>query len=201
MNDAIATSLLPRRNRHCVQAGRHRLADRKNDLYETPTCAVEALLAAQPLPHRIWEPACGPGAIARVLRAHGHDVFASDLIDYNSHDQNASRIDFLLERAPPSGYDCIVTNPPYRLADDFVRHATDLVGTVVMLLRLAFLEGQGRTDILENKGLARVLVFRKRLPMMHRADWQGPQASSSTAFAWFIWQRDHHGPPSLSRIG
>jgi len=44
------------------------LRDRGNDLYETPECATLALLRVEQLPKRIWEPACGRGAIVRVLR-------------------------------------------------------------------------------------------------------------------------------------
>ena len=39
-----------------TQAGRHRYADRGLDFYETPACATEALLRAEPLPHGIFEP-------------------------------------------------------------------------------------------------------------------------------------------------
>jgi hypothetical protein len=61
--------------------GRAPLRDRANDLYETPECATLALLHAEKVPRRIWEPACGPGAILSVLRAHGHDVLASDHLE------------------------------------------------------------------------------------------------------------------------
>jgi len=47
---------------HSCQVQRHTYAERGNDLYETPTVAVEALLRIEQLPHRIWEPACGRGA-------------------------------------------------------------------------------------------------------------------------------------------
>src|SRR5262245_47430653 len=113
----------------------HTLKERGHDLYETPECAVEALLGAEALPRFCWEPACGRGAIARVLRRRGRHVLATDLVDYGS---------------------------------------------------------QGR--------LARVHVFRSRLPMMHRAGWSGPRASSAIAFAWFVWDRDHAGPAELHRI-
>jgi hypothetical protein len=58
-----------------------------------------------------------------------------------------------------------------------------------MLLRLAFLESERRSAILESGWLTRVHVFRKRLPMMHRVGWNGPRASSALAFAWFCWDR------------
>jgi hypothetical protein len=57
-------------------SGRAPLRDRCNHLYETPECATLALLRAEKLPKRIWEPACGRGAIVTVLRTHGHDLVA-----------------------------------------------------------------------------------------------------------------------------
>jgi hypothetical protein len=75
-----------------------------------------------------------------------------------------------------------------------------LVPKVVMLLRLAFMESERRRPILDNGTLARVFVFRKRLPMMHRHDWEGPKANSGMAFAWFVWDRNHSGPTELRRI-
>src|SRR5262249_14628842 len=41
--------------------------------------------------------------------------------------------------------------------------------------------------------------FARRLPMMHRANWDGPMASSAIAFAWFVWSRDHKGTTLLQR--
>ena len=179
--------------------GRAPLRERRNDLYETPECATLALLHVERLPRRIWEPAAGRGAIVRVLRAHGHEVVASDLIDYGEP-IHFSRRDFLLEHKAPQGCECILTNPPFSLAEEFVAHALDLCPRVIMLLRLAFLEGERRRGILEDRGLARVHVFRRRLPMMHRAGWQGPRASSAMAFAWFVWDRAHTGPAILNRV-
>ena len=57
---------------------RHPDSARGNDLYETPEVATLALLRAEPLPRTILEPACGPGAIVRVLRGAGHRVIATD---------------------------------------------------------------------------------------------------------------------------
>jgi hypothetical protein len=159
--------------------------------------AVEALLRVESIPHCIWEPAAGPGAIVRLLRDHGHAVIASDLIDYgNLHFAR----DFLGEIGAPTGCEAIVTNPPFKLAERFVEHALWLCPLVIMLLRLAFLESERRCHILENRGLARVHVFRKRLPMMHRAGWEGRKANSGMAFGWFVWSRAHTGPAIINRI-
>ena len=101
--------------------------------------AVEALLRVLTLPRgAIWEPAYGRGAIANVLRAHGHHVVCSDLIDYGTDPTAIHGMDFLKTTKVPDGVGCIVTNPPYMLANEFTAHALKLCPNVVMLLRLAF---------------------------------------------------------------
>lgn len=177
--------------------GRAPLSERGSDCYETPPEATRALLRAERLPVYIWEPAAGRGAIVDVLREQGHSVYASDLIDYGIPAQQAAR-DFLMEWKPPLACDCIVTNPPFKLVDKFVRKALELVPKTYMLLRLAYLESAGRDDILDK--LTRVHVFKNRLPRMHRDGWEGPKASSTIAFAWFVWEHEHQGPITLSRI-
>jgi hypothetical protein len=188
---------------HSCQARRAPFSERGDDLYETPACAVEALLRVEKLPHRIWEPACGRhGNIVNVLRAAGHQVVATDLVDYGQPFTPPAyfRVDFLMERKAPEGTGAIVTNPPYRLAEQFVAHALQLCPRVVMLLRLAFLESERRRGILENRGLARVHLFRRRLPMMHRDGWTGRKATSAIPFAWFVWDGCHTGPTTIQRI-
>ena len=113
------------------------------------------MLSVERIPGCVWEPACGPGAIVRVLRAHGHHVVATDLVDYDLADQEESGWDFLLERQLPIGVEAIVTNPPFKLADAFVAHALDLCPKVIMLLRFAFLEGKRPAPILDGGKLAR----------------------------------------------
>jgi hypothetical protein len=182
---------------HSCQVQRHTYDERGFDLYETPAVAVEALLRVEQIPHRIWEPAAGRGAIVRVLRDHGHAVIASDIHNYG----NLLFVsDFLAQERLPAGCEAIVTNPPFRLAEEFVAHALELAPLVIMLLRLAFLESERRCRILEGRGLARVHVFRKRLPMMHRDQWVGRKANSGMAFAFFVCDRNHKGPTTIDRI-
>jgi hypothetical protein len=179
------------------------LRARGHDCYESPPEAVHALMEHESLPRRIWEPACGPGAIVKVLRAAGHIVKASDLKDYGCPDSEV-RIDFLMEHAIPAETTTIITNPPYMIANAFTWHALQLVPRIYMLLPLAFLEG-GQRDwrrdrLLDDGYLARVLLFRERLPMMHRHGWEGPHATSSRAYAWFCWDRAYRGPIITKRI-
>jgi hypothetical protein len=182
---------------------RHAHKARGFDLYETPPEAVQALLAHEELPHRLWEPACGPGAIVRVLRGHGHHVHATDLNDWGCPDSQA-KIDFLMERRALAGVEAIITNPPYMIATAFVAHAVSLARRVYMLLPLQFLEGgqrNPRRDALIDGGqLSHVMLFRERLPMMHRYGWEGKQASSTRCYAWFVWDQTYKGATIAERI-
>lgn len=176
------------------------LFERGDDFYATPEPAVWALIRHKPLPSVIWEPACGDGAIVRPLRAAGHRVIATDLVDWGCPDSKP-RIDFLMEKSAPQGVQAIITNPPFKLAEEFVAQARRLCPLVIMLLRLAFLESERRRSLLDEGDLARVYVFRKRLPFMHRHDYTGPKrGNSGMAFAWFVWDRDHASGTILERI-
>jgi hypothetical protein len=186
---------------------RHPHSERGLDPHQTALPAIEALLRVEPIPHRVWEPA-GRGVIVGVLRDHGHAVIASDICDYGFPLHFIA--DFLTQTQMPTGCEAIVSNPAYQIAAKFIAHALKLSPLVIMLLHLAFYEagelGNKRLDrhlrslVLDSGSLARIHVFRKRLPMMHRDEWAGRKANSGMAFAWYVWERSHVGPPTIGRI-
>ena len=184
-----------------TQSKRHPLKERGADLYETPPCAIQALLQVETLPPVIWEPCAGPGSIVTHLRQAGHHVIAQDLYDWDCPDCQTG-LDFLSADIEdvPSDIGAIVTNPPFKDAAAFVRKARDLCPKVIMLVRLAFIESVGRADILDEGDLARIYVFANRLPMMHRHGWQGNRSTSAVPFAWFVWDAEHAGPTHIRRI-
>src|SRR3546814_8432653 len=53
----------------------------RDDFYPSPRSATLALLSVERFEGTIWEPACGNGAISRVLEEQGHEVVSTDLID------------------------------------------------------------------------------------------------------------------------
>jgi hypothetical protein len=175
------------------------LSERGLDLYETPPVALKALLAVEGLPRRIWEPAAGRGAIVEVLASRGYDVVASDIADYGYNLD--FRRDFLATRVAPVNCGCIVTNPPFSLATEFVEHGLNLCQRVVVLGRLAFLESERRSSIMDTGMLARLYVFKNRIPMMHADGWTGPRIrNSAVPYAWYSFDRDHDGPTTVHRI-
>lgn len=163
----------------------------KDDFYRTPDNAVHALLDAEPFTGKVWEPACGDGAICKVLEQRGFDVVATDLVDrgYGSPGEN-----FLLSTRR---CDNIITNPPYNLGEEFVHHAlTQTTGKVAMLMKLAFLEGAKRKQMYKSTPIKRVLVFSKRLTMARNGE-DEKYSSGMIAFAWFVWEHGYRGEPTL----
>ena len=167
-----------------------------DDFYATPKSAIEQLLAVESFEGRIWEPACGDGAISRVLLEYGYDVSSSDLVDRG---YGSSGIDFLFALNPGCwAISNIVTNPPYTLATEFVRHALQITsGKVAMLLKIGFLEGPTREDV--NKHLARVWVIRRRITFLKNGyELNRSQGKGGIhTYAWFIFSHEHNGPVSL----
>ena len=164
----------------------------KDDWYPTPEIATRRLLDVEMFDEQIWEPAAGDGAIAKVLKTACYDVISSDLNDYGYCE---SGIDFLLEQKRAA--DHLVSNPPYKLAEEFIRHAIDLgVDKHAWLLRLSFLEGQKRYQrLFQDFPPIRVHVFSQRLTI-----WRGDQEISSSgtvAYAWFVWRATYTGSPQL----
>ena len=170
-------------------ASRHALADRGDDLYETPACCVSAAFDAGVFCDAgsiIWDPCAGRGGMSRELVRLGFTVIPQDLVAYPGADDGiATGIDFLMERAAPEGVTSIIMNPPYKLADQFIRHGLTLVPRVYALLRAMAIEGSGRADLIDGH-LRHYWVGIDRPPAMHREGWAGNKLTNSGApFAWF----------------
>jgi hypothetical protein len=181
--------------RHRTNAGRHP-RDGRLDLHETPAPVTRALLQLERdfLPRRLWEPCVGRGAIARELEAAGFEVRSSDIADYG-YPGAISGLDFLAvgpDHPIRCDVDGVVTNGPFYLCGHsapLIQRAIKLVPYVALLLRLAFLEDHEPPRRKLTSSVSRVHIAARRLPMMHRDGWDGPRETSSTAYAWIIWDR------------
>lgn len=166
----------------------------EHDFYPTPAEAVHALLDREEFAGSIWEPACGDGAICRVLAERGYtDLVATDLVDrgYGEFDH-----DFFTS---PYRADNIVTNPPYTLAQEFIEKSlARTTGKVAMLCKLQFLEGAKRKKMFESTPLKSVYVFSKRLTMTRNGEKM--KNSGMIAFCWLVWEHGHEGGPTLGWI-
>lgn len=173
-----------------------RLADSNGpDFFPTPAWATHALIAHENFQGSIWEPACGDGAMSEVLKLTGKHVISSDLYDRG---YGTPGFDFLKGQCSPPAAN-VVTNPPFRLAEEFVRQALKTIsrtGKAAFLLRLAFLEGAGRAKgLFKEHPVSRIWVFSERITFYPP---DTPVAGGGTmAYAWFVWDRTHTGPPEI----
>lgn len=124
-------------------ASNHTDAERqREDYYATEPKATEWLCKLERFEGRILEPSCGEGHMSRVLEAAGYEVVSRDLVD-RGYGEVA---DFLaIDNLEWDGN--IVTNPPYKYAQEFVEKALSIIPEgkkVAMFLKLTFLEGKAR---------------------------------------------------------
>lgn len=129
------------------------------------------------------EPAANRGHMVAPLREYFGAVEASDVHDYGAGFEVA---DYLFGPPPPR-VDFTITNPPFRLAEEFIARAaaTSEVG-FAMIVRAAFLEGQGRYERLFSRNPpSYVLQFTERV-VMHKGR-LAPEGSTATAYAWLVW--------------
>ena len=99
----------------------------------------------------------------------------------------------------------IITNPPYRLAVDFVYKALRVIpggNKVAMFLRLQFLEGKSRKDLFARFPPKVIYVSSSRILCAKNGDFARMQAAggSAVAYAWFVWVKGLRQPTIVKWI-
>jgi len=140
---------------------------------------------------KVWEPACNRGHMSDPLGEYFSAVWASDVHDYGL--EGAFLHDFLMPYTPRMlnipgwGVDWIISNPPFRLAEQFITQARGMAGEgVAMIVRTSFLEGVGRYQNLFSKSPPSIVAqFSERVPMVRgRLTATG---STATSYCWLVW--------------
>jgi hypothetical protein len=156
---------------------------KESDFYETPYSMIRLLLKKEHLPGSVLEPACGGGAILKVLNEFDYrDVTGYDI-------EQDPLVDFLKEKRK---FDTIITNPPYSLSMDFMLRAKQVARKkIIFLLPVSYLHGQERYEKIYNDKkfpLKCIYVF-SRYPMLGdnlRED--GKVNTGMQAYAWYVWE-------------
>jgi hypothetical protein len=120
--------------------------------FQTPAAALLPLYPFLPKEWTVWECAAGNGNLVTALKDNGYNAIGSDLRTGN---------DFLMYE-PAEHYDCIITNPPYDLKDEFLHRAYQLNKPFAFLLPLTTFEGKKRQSLFTKHGLE-VIMFDKRV--------------------------------------
>lgn len=165
-----------------------------NDYYATESKAAELLLEVENFSPIVWENAVGAGDLAKVFVEKGYNVRASDIVDRGY--PNTEIIDFLTYDKPITTD--IITNPPYKIASSFVKHALELVNNgvkVAMFLKIQFLEGKERKKLFTEYPPKTIYVSSSRLLCAKNGEFEKMIAGggSAVAYAWFVWVKGYKG--------
>jgi hypothetical protein len=142
------------------------------------------------------EPACGAGHMSKVLKEYFRTVHSSDAYSYGY----GSLRDFVTDPYEPESFDWVITNPPFRLAEQFVNLALPIARKgVAILARTVFLESVGRYHgIFRQAPPTKFAQFVERVPMVKgRLD---IKATTATGYAWMVWQKGIADPPRLTWV-
>lgn len=162
---------------------------RESDEYSTPYSLTNLFLDKWPIPIEtgILEPAAGSGAISKVLMDRGYKNITSGDIK--------SGYDFLKEDRV---FNCVITNPPYSLAHEFIKKCMAACYKFALLLPITYISGQKRfLEIFRLHQYPFVGTFTfTRMPMLGdplRPD--GKFRTGMTVYSWFVWDHVYDGKP------
>lgn len=161
-----------------------------DDFYATEPKAMELLLQEESFNKDVWECACGQGHLSKILIDKGYIVKSTDLI---GRGYGEGGIDFLKQREGWHGD--ILTNPPYKYAEEFVKKALELLeqgNHCVMFLKVQFLEGQSRRELFEYCPPKYVYVHSKRANCAKNGNFE-KYGSSAICYCWYIWEKGFKG--------
>jgi hypothetical protein len=183
---------------HAVMAQRIEANDSPDD-FPTPPWAtrglIEHIIQDKDTLRKMTclEPACGAGHMAKPLKEYFREVSCADAYDYGYGEVR----DFLTCPQEAESFDWVITNPPFRLAEEFVLQALRIARHgVAILARTVFLESVGRYQgIFREAPPTKFAQFVERVPMV-RGRLDG-KATTATGYAWMVWEKGVRGQPRL----
>jgi hypothetical protein len=137
--------------------------------FQTPPIALKPLLPFLRTEWIIWECAAGKGNLARELRKHGFATIETDILN---------GYDFLSWQ--PDVFDCIITNPPYSLKQQFLERAYSLGKPFALPLPLTTLETAKRQNLMKTYGVE-LILFDKRI------NFETPSGSGEGSWFATMW--------------
>jgi len=140
--------------------------------FQTPPEALKPLLPYLKKEWIIWECATGKGNLEIALLDMGYNCNGSDILDGSN---------FLTDL--PFDFDCIITNPPFSLKQEFLKRCYLLGKPFALLLPLTTFETKKRQELFKKYGLE-VIFFDKRINFETPS---GKGSGSWFATAWFTW--------------
>lgn len=128
--------------------------------------------------------------MSKVLEVKKYNVKSTDLINRG---YGTGNVNFLTQKEIFKGD--IITNPPYKYANEFILHALSLVekkSKVAMFLPVRFLSGKKRAEIFKEFPPKIIYVASSRINCAKNGDFH-KYNSSAMDYAWFVWEKGFKG--------
>ena len=183
----------------------------ENDFYATDPEAVNKLLLKYGINGtKVLEPCVGNGNIANTVSkfytAKNIKITGVDIKDRGY--PNTIVHDFLTWETDEK-FDCVITNPPFSLAKEFIEKSMSLLndgydedgypnGQLIMFLKIQFLEGVKRKELFDKYPPKYIYVFRNRMATWKEGeplDPKGKKWATTMCHAWFVWEKGSTSEP------
>jgi len=180
---------MPERNSEYARAS--------NDWYVEPAWVLKPLIDVCTI-SEFHDPCCGSGTLPIEGKRLGLKTTGADLIQRNS----AFPVqDYLKDIARHTN---IVTNPPYKLAEEIILHALNHsyeLSKIAVFVPTKFLSSQ-RRHVIFNSSMWKVIIFSRRpsVPpgtMLARYG-ESIRGGGSIDFCWCVWLNGYTGTPTIS---
>jgi hypothetical protein len=177
---------------HAVMAQRAELKTSLDD-FPTPPWATRALVEhviaskVSLASMTCLEPACGRGHMSKALAEYFSEVVSYDVFEYGF----GGVADFLKTKHHDQSFDWVITNPPFKLGEEFIKRSIKIARRgVAMLARTVFIESVGRYEgLFKPNPPSAFAQFVERVPMVKgRLD---KKASTATGYGWLVWEKMH----------
>lgn len=157
----------------------------ESDYYPTPSEVTQALIDFLEIPKdkTIWEPACGTGHMSQVFKNNGYKTVSSDI---NENVVADFICDFTTEFYDHEA-DWIITNPPFSIADKFIRSAYSMGVPFALLLKSQYWHSKKRLSLFEETKPTYVL------PLTWRPDFLFKERGNGSPLMdciWCVWTLD-----------
>ncbi|MCL2570659.1 MAG: NAD(P)-dependent oxidoreductase [Firmicutes bacterium] len=173
------------------------------DFYATDPKALEIFLDALnqdgiELPQIVWECAVGMGHLADVLKRHVRTIHVSDIVERG---YEGTRIKDFLQETRYGFNGTILTNPPFKLATQFVEKGMEILkdgNMLILFLKIQFLESKARRELFRKYPPKFIYVNSERQHTAKDGNFTKYNTSIGTlCFCWFVWEKGYKGEPTV----
>ena len=184
---------------------------RKSDFYPTPyglcNYAMNTIIPSNFSPSRILDPGAGEGRWGKFARGRWPlaRIEGLDIEDYShltkklykAYTYYYSMCDYINSYYSRSIYDLVIGNPPFSLAEEFIRKSLSILkmgGYLLFLLKTDFLAG-----IKRQKGLWTFHPPKEVWVCSKRPSWNTPNntRTDSNTYAIYLWQTGYYEEPII----